>query len=122
MSYSRKFGSWGEDYAENYLIQSGYSIIARNIKTAHGEIFLIAKDGGVSVFVEVKSRSSHKFGYPEEAITKQKMMHMLASAQDYLQIHPEVVGDWRLDILAIERRSEGGKAEVTHFKNVIHDL
>lgn len=122
MSYRNKLGGWGENYAENYLIQQGYTIIARNIRTTHGEIDRIVWDGDVIVFVEVKTRSSRKFGYPEESITKQKMMHMLASAQEYLQTHPEMCGDMRLDVLAIERRSVQGEVEVSHFKNVVHDV
>ena len=95
---------------------------SRNIRTNYGEIDLIAMDGDVIVFVEVKTRSSNRYGYPEESITKQKLMHMLASAQDYLQNHAELSADWRLDVLAVERRSGQGDAEVSHFKNVVQEF
>lgn len=122
MSYRKNFGAWGEDYAAGYLIQRGYTIIGRNVRTPYGEIDLIALDGDVLVFVEVKTRSSSAYGFPEEAISKQKATHMLASAQSYLQNNLELSGDWRWDVMAIQKQSTPENIEVMHFKNVIHDV
>lgn len=122
MSYRKNFGRWGEDYAAGYLTQQGYAIIGRNVRTPYGEIDLIAMDGDVIVFVEVKTRSSKTYGYPEEAITKRKTNHMLASAQSYLQDNPELCGDWRWDVMAIQSQPTLEDIEVVHFKNVIHGI
>lgn len=122
MSYRKNFGRWGEDYAAGYLTQQGYAIIGRNVRTPYGEIDLIAMDGDVIVFIEVKTRSSKTYGYPEEAITKRKTNHMLASAQSYLQENPELCGDWRWDVMAIQSQPTLGDIEVVHFKNVIHGI
>lgn len=121
MSYRKHFGKWGEDFAAEYLIQQGYSILGRNVRTPYGEIDLIAKDGDGLVFIEVKTRSSHEYGFPEEAISKQKIGHMLASAQAYLENELHWIGDWRWDVLAIQKQLNQDKVEVLHFKNVIHD-
>lgn len=122
MSYRKNFGTWGEEFAAGYLSQQGYTVIGRNVRTPYGEIDLIALDGEVLVFVEVKTRSSNAFGFPEEAISKQKAGHMLASAQSYLQSHLDLSGDWRWDVMAIQKQSTPENIEVVHFKNVIHDI
>lgn len=119
MSNKKILGGWGESFAADYLTRKGYSILERNARTAHGEIDLIARHHDVIVFVEVKTRTSRSFGYPEEAITRRKIAHLLASAQAYLQANPQMDGDWRIDVLAIERRAGQDQPVITHFENAI---
>jgi putative endonuclease len=111
-------GQWGEDIAARYLEEHGYDILGRNFRTAHGEIDIIASKEGCSVFVEVKTRSSHAFGYPEDSVSLRKQAHMLSAAEEYLQTHPGSSDSWQFDVIAIEKKS-GGKPEVVHFENVI---
>jgi putative endonuclease len=54
----RTLGSLGEQAAAEHLERLGYSILARNVRTRHGEIDLIAFGEGAIVFVEVKSLAS----------------------------------------------------------------
>lgn len=54
----RVFGQAGESAAEKYLRHKGYRIVARNLRSSVGELDLVAEDGQVLVFVEVKSMSS----------------------------------------------------------------
>lgn len=115
-------GKWGERVAEEYLLGRGYIILDRNYRTAFGEIDLIAQDGSTLVFVEVKTRTSNAYGYPEDAISNQKKEHLLASAQTYLQTLSETDQDWRIDVLAIERRGSQKSPVITHFENIITDL
>lgn len=122
MSDRKKLGGWGESFAENYLTEIGYTVLERNVRTPHGEIDLIAEQQGVIVFVEVKTRTSRRYGYPEESVTPSKQAHLLASAQAYLQSHPELLGDWRIDVIAIERRAAEEKPFVAHFENAVGDL
>ena len=119
MTTSRQeLGSWGETLAAEYLTQNGYTVLAHNVRTRHGEIDLVARQGAVTVFIEVKTRSSTAYGPPESAITPTKQTHLLASAQTYLQTHPELVGDWRIDVIAIRRR-KGMEPEIVHFENAV---
>ncbi len=111
-------GQWGEEVATHYLESKGYSILARNFHTAHGEIDIIAGKEAALIFIEVKTRSSHTFAYPEESVTRRKQAHMLSAAQDYLQAHPESPESWQFDVISIERKP-GGKPEIFHFENVI---
>ena len=82
--YNIKKGKWGEDKAADFLIGKGYSIIERNFRCRWGEIDIIAERAGVIHFVEVKTRTSERFGSPLESITYEKMHHIMRSAQYYI--------------------------------------
>ncbi len=58
------------------LGERGFDVVARNIRTRYGEIDLIAQKEGATVFVEVKTRTSRRFGYPEEAVGRKKQLHL----------------------------------------------
>jgi len=119
MSTSRqRTGRWGEDAAADYLNERGYTVHARNVRSAHGEIDIVASKEGLLVFVEVKTRRSHAFAYPEDSVTHRKQAYLLSAAEDYLQAHPESGDSWQFDVIAIEGKP-GGKASITHFENVI---
>jgi putative endonuclease len=79
---------------------------------------LIARQGPTLVFVEVKTRSSSEYGYPEESITPIKQQHMQDAALDYLQSHPELDGEWRVDVVSI-RRLKDQLPEITHIENAL---
>lgn len=121
MSESRQqvIGKWGESLAADFLSKKGYKILARNFRTEYGEIDLIVTREDVLIFVEVKTRTSNEFGYPEDAITKQKREHLLDSAQAYLQNHPEFEGDWRIDVIAIWRKDRNAPQQIIHFENAL---
>ncbi len=119
MSNARQsLGQWGEEQAVNYLEGKGYFVLARNVHTAHGEIDIIATREEVLVFVEVKTRRSHSFAFPEAAFTFRKQAHMVSAAQHYLEQHPETSDTWQFDVIAVEGQP-GGKIQIEHFENVI---
>lgn len=111
-------GRWGEDTAAEYLEAHGYNVLKRNVRTTHGEIDIVASKEGLLVFVEVKTRSSHTFAYPEDSVTRRKQTFMLSAAEDYLQANPESGDSWQFDVIAVEG-TPGGKAQIEHFENVI---
>jgi len=123
LSQSRQeLGRWGEAHAANYLQQQGYTVIARNVRTPYGEIDLIVQQVSegetIAVFVEVKTRTSKTFGYPEEAITPRKRLNLVSAAQHYLQEHPDMDMNWRIDVIAIERYPERSPI-INHFENAL---
>jgi putative endonuclease len=83
----REIGSAGEEAAIKTLKKSGYKILERNHNTKFGEIDIIAEEGGCLVFVEVKKRSTDRFGDSLSAITKTKREHMVKSALWYMKRH-----------------------------------
>jgi putative endonuclease len=109
-------GRWGEQAAAEYLEKQGYIILARNFRAAHGEVDIIARQKNVLVFVEVKARSSNRYGYPEHSVTPRKQQHILSAAQEYIFEHPEFQ-TWRVDVIAVE--GETGQAKISHFENVV---
>src|SRR5215471_13773746 len=80
----RGIGHDWEREAERALVAERYTILERNFRTRDGEIDLIAEDGGVLCFVEVKGRRSGAFGSPAEAVTLEKQRRIARAAQVYL--------------------------------------
>ena len=120
MSTRQTLGRWGENLAAEYLQNKGYEIVTRNLRNSFGEVDLLARDGEVLVFVEVKTRSSKKFGYPEEAVDAVKLEHIIAAAEDYLQEQSASAVDWRVDVIAVRKLKSGKSPEIMHFENVIN--
>ncbi len=115
--YRQILGAWGESRAADFLQQQGLTLLGKNFRTAAGEIDLIAQDGDELVFVEVKTRSSADFGYPEEAVTETKIEHLLEVSESYLLEHLEVQS-WRLDVVAIQGKPGEDAPEIEWFKDV----
>ncbi len=111
-------GQWGEDTAAGYLESQGYVVLTRNYHTAHGEIDIVATRDTALIFVEVKTRTSHAFAYPEDSVNLRKQAHLLSAAQDYLQAHPHSPESWQFDVIAIEKNPTR-PPEIVHFENVI---
>jgi putative endonuclease len=95
-----KLGQAGEQMAENYLKDRGYEILHRNWRHSHYEIDLIALKSDVLHFVEVKIRSSKKYGFPEESVTKKKFHFLQNAADEFLFLHPQY-RHVQYDVLAI---------------------
>lgn len=112
-------GKWGEETAAIYLQQHGWIILGRNIRTKFGEIDLVAQFGELIVFFEVKTRTNKAYGTPEQAITAKKAEHMLNSAVSYIDEHPELGTDWRIDVLSIEGKPEEGDFCLEWFENAV---
>lgn len=110
------FGRWGEEKAAQFLEAKGYEILARNVRTAHGELDLVATKENKLIFVEVKSRRSKQFGFPEEAVTGEKQRHILEAAETYISAHPDMLGDWQVDVISIQA-IKGKPLEIEHFEN-----
>ncbi|MBW8011052.1 MAG: YraN family protein [Chloroflexi bacterium] len=120
MSSKRQLlGRWGEELAVKFLTQKGYEIIEQNMRNEYGEIDLISKHGDVLVFVEVKTRATKSFGFPEESVTAAKQAHLIDAAQAYLQANTELDTDWRIDVIAIQRGTGKQAPKITHFENAV---
>lgn len=121
MSSSRKLGEWGEARAAQYLEEKGYAILERNAYSRYGEIDLVARQGDQIVFVEVKTRRSHSFGDPEQAVDARKQAHLVSAALAYLQANPDMDLPWRIDVIAIRRLPGEDRLEIVHFENAVQE-
>ena len=110
----RAVGCAGEEMACRYLEEHGYTIVDRNWRTRSGELDVVARQGGVTVFVEVKARRGRTFGEPEEAVTPAKMRRIRGLATEYLAAgahSPEV----RFDVIGLTLGPDGNLLELRHI-------
>ena len=117
MYTNQEIGKLGEDIAVNYLKQKGYKILDRNFECRQGELDIIALDKKEIVFIEVKTRTSNRYGYPSEAVNKIKQKHMLQTIKYYLytrNLNDEFV---RIDVIEVYIKDNVYK--VNHIKKAL---
>ncbi len=110
-------GKKGEDIAADLLVGKGYLVVERNYRYLRSEVDIIAVDGEVCVFVEVKYREGISYGHPEEAVTTHKLEMIATAAEEYWHLHPEYKFI-RYDIIAITVDKKSGQQEVYHIQDV----
>lgn len=108
-------GKEGERVAEQYLRKKGYRVVERNYRCSAGEVDLIVLDRRVIVFVEVKTRTDHRFGTPLEAVEFRKQHKMIQAAQFFLSQKKLHQRDARFDVVGISW--PGGEPLVEHVQN-----
>ena len=91
----------GESLAVKHLKARGCEILAQNYRARRGEIDIVVQDGEFTVFVEVKTRRSLRFGLPQAAVTLQKQRQISKVALAYLQSHNLLDAPCRFDVVAI---------------------
>jgi len=100
MAHHNTTGMLGEKMALKYLSDKGYIILHQNWRHSHWEVDVIASLKNTLHFIEVKTRRTKKFGYPEEDVTKKKLINLINASEEFLFLNPE----WKLiqfDILSI---------------------
>lgn len=96
-----KAGQEAEVRAAAALVAAGYTIVATNWRCDSGELDLVARDRGVLVFVEVRSRSSVEHGHAAEMVGARKRRHVERVAEVYLAIERPIEDDVRFDVVAV---------------------
>jgi putative endonuclease len=107
-------GARGEAAACERLEAAGYQILARNYRCPYGEIDIVAADGAMLVFVEVKTRSSAAYGSPRDAVTAAKRRKLARSASHYMLTHREQECAYRADLIEVALL-RGAVAAVRHL-------
>jgi putative endonuclease len=108
-------GRYGERVAARHLEAAGLRVLATNWRCAAGELDIVASEGDVLVFCEVKTRSSTEFGLPAEAVGLVKARRVRALARQWLLDHPGWQGELRFDVVSVLRRRRGA-ALVEHLR------
>ena len=110
-------GKEGEDDAYFYLRRHGYVVVARNWRTRRrrGELDLVAWDGPVLCFVEVKTRRTRDLKPAEAAVDRPKRRELAAMAREYCRhtATPSI----RFDIVSVYRDQPAAPPQITLFKN-----
>ena len=105
MSPSDNIGQHSEDLALTFLRQKGLTLVQRNYRSRLGEIDLVMKDQEDIVFVEVRYRSSTKFGGALYSVDRRKQSKLIKCAQQYIANEPHHAG-FRFDVIAISPVSD----------------
>lgn len=114
----KQFGALGEQYAAAWLEEHGWTTLSRNWHTRYGELDIVMLNPEYTVvFVEVKSRRSMHYGYPQEAITPAKQHNLRKAACDWLLDRRNRVphSAVRFDVVTIVLRV--GRPLVHHIEN-----
>lgn len=110
-------GRTGERLAADYLEDHGIRVIDSNWRCASGEIDLVGLDGAELVIVEVKTRSSRRYGDPLEALTRAKLVRLRTLAVLWAREHQRVAGPLRIDAVGIVM-DRTAAASIDHLKGV----
>jgi len=117
MTDNIKNGNMGEDLAADFLRKKGFEILARNFRYKQGEIDLIVRKTNWLIFVEVKTRSSYAFGYPEEFVDYKKARLILETAEHYIY-KTNWEGNVRYDIVSVKLSRDN--PEIVHLEDAFY--
>ena len=97
-------GARAEELCAELLRRAGLRVLARNWRCRHGEIDLVAEDGGTLVFAEVRFRRNERFGGAAESVTAAKQSRLIAAARLYLMRRPDARSEpaCRFDVLLLD--------------------
>ncbi|MBI4355840.1 MAG: YraN family protein [Candidatus Omnitrophica bacterium] len=110
-------GQAGEALAAAFVRRLGWQILERNYRTRFGEVDLIARDGRVVAFVEVRAKGSGSFGTPAESVTARKQQHLIKSALVYLRALRDPGLQPRFDLIAVALDEQGKPQRCELLKN-----
>lgn len=118
MAIQQQIGKTGEEMAVAYLQSQGHRVLHRNWRNRHLEIDIVTLDREELVFVEVKCRSSVKFGEPYHAVDCEKQRKLILAANAYIRRY-RCTQEVRFDIVSIDL---GSSSPVAHIKNAFYPL
>jgi len=99
---NKKLGDLGEKAASLILQRHNYKIVARNYRSRFGEIDIIALDDDTLVFVEVKLRTSLRFGLPEEAVGRTKIEKIKKVGFEFWKKNFPHIKKIRIDVVSLK--------------------
>jgi len=111
----RTLGQRGEAAAARYLRRRGLKIVARGSRLKPGELDLVALEGDVLVFVEVKTRRTAETGHPSEAVTPAKQRRLTRLAVTFMKRHGLLDRKARFDVVAVTWPAGKWFAKIEHF-------
>ncbi len=104
---SQRLGKEAEATAERFLRRKGYTILDRNLRLGRGELDIVARMGGILIFVEVKARRTPHYGGASHAMTAHKERQLIHLAAQYLARHQLKQHPCRFDVLLYHATTPG---------------
>jgi putative endonuclease len=117
MAEHNELGKLGEELAEDYLKQNGYTILETNWTFQKAEVDIIAQKEDVLAIVEVKTRSSLDFGLPQDFVKPKKISLLVKAVNEYV-ITNDLEVSVRFDIIAVFK--EDGDFKVEHIEDAFY--
>jgi putative endonuclease len=116
----KALGDFGERVAVRFLTDRGFTVVDRNWRCSDGELDIVAIDGAELVVCEVKTRTSHRFGTPFEAVTDDKAHRLRRLGWRWAREHHDVASGRRVrvDVVSVMAGARGA-AEVEHRAAVV---
>jgi len=119
MAKHNETGVKGEQIAVNYLLNIGYKILCRNWRHGRKEVDCIALKDNTVIFVEIKTRRSFDFGFPEEAVHPVKKKHLKLAAEAFMNRHMQY-DTLRFDIISVVLAADDGVKELLHIEDAFY--
>ena len=112
-----EIGRYGERIAKAWLWASGAKVLYQNFKAPRGgEVDVVARDGTLLLFTEVKTRSSTEYGRPLEAVNLEKQKLIRRGANEWLRLLGTHEIPWRYDVIEVILK-DGEKPQVHRVEN-----
>jgi putative endonuclease len=115
-----KLGKTGETIASEYLTKNGYIIREKNYRNFLGEIDIIVEYKNEIIFIEVKTRKSNQYGYPEETVNLAKQKKIIKTASGYITRKKLKENNFRFDAILIYFSKNNNIEEIRHIENAFH--
>ena len=119
MAEHNDLGTSGEKLAVAYLKEKGYEVLETNWRSGSVEIDIIAQNKQFLIVAEVKTRTSNKFGEPEEFVTKQKQKFLIRAAQAYIT-KMDLDVEVRFDIISV--LVSGTSSKISHIEDAFYPI
>ena len=109
----------GEEIAATYLRSRGFEILARNWRTGRRELDIVAREGDVVAFVEVRARTEPVDIDPLYTITRRKQQRVIRAAHRYATVNNLRREDvtMRFDVIAVRYERDGSPGPIEHIEN-----
>lgn len=118
---SRDIGLWGEKVARRTLVKKGYKILGKRVLLdARDELDIVARDGSVLVFVEVKTRGSERYGRPVSAVNRDKRRVLRRAAVRYMKRNKFPAVNIRFDVVEVIGSVGDRHPTVRHVENIFN--
>jgi len=122
----KSLGQWGEEQAAEIYKSKGFEVLDRNYFNRRGkqvgEIDLVAAKDKLIVFIEVKTRSSDRYGSPADAVNQFKQQKLLKSCKIFIQNHPQYQEyQMRIDVVEIKANLDRSEKSVNIIENAVED-
>jgi putative endonuclease len=119
MTNTLEIGAKGEEYAANYLVKKGYTLIERNWRYKQYELDIIATHNKLLIFVEVRSRAKGSLLSPADTVNRKKQQSLIQAANAYFLVS-KCEFEARFDIITVVLSGE--RYEIEHIENAFYPI